>query len=444
MIDELRDGRAGVAVLPGDADWNENPPIFAPSGDAAAEVRPQTPAQVAAALRFAEQAGIPVAVRSGGHGSRYFTNDGALIIGLQHFGGVEVDGSTVRVGSGAEWGDVALALAPHGLGLSAGDTKSVGVGGLTLGGGIGWLVRQHGLAIDALVSAQVALPSGELVTASGNEHPDLFWALRGGGGNFGVVTEFVFQAYPLDGALFGSIHYTPGDEATVLKGWRDVMRDAPEQLNATFISTPAFGPTIPADTVVKAFWPGRDETAAKPWLERLREVAGYLSDDIRPMDYADTLDEAPRFGPQMPTVVGGNGFADDLSDAAIDAIVATRIGLGPAVLSVRYLRGAYNRVPVDATAWAPRNAEGYVMLAALLPPNAAQDEIDRVHAAWRPMFEHTRGTYGNFADNAGAATIELMYPPRILARLRQVKRRYDPHNVLRGNHNVEPAISDGE
>ena len=225
MIDELRDGRAGTAVLSGDKDWGANPPIYPPQGDPVAVVRPETPEQVGEALRFAAAEGIGVAVRSGGHGSGHFDVDGALVIELSNFTAVEVDSTTVRIGGGAVWGDVAAALGKHKLGITSGDTKSVGVGGLALGGGIGWMVREHGLALDNLVAAEVVLASGEVVTASADEHPDLFWALRGGGGNFGVVTTFVFEAHPLDGVVFGTLSYAVEGAAEVLKGWRDVMRD---------------------------------------------------------------------------------------------------------------------------------------------------------------------------------------------------------------------------
>ncbi len=178
------------------------------------------------------------------------------MIELSNFTGIEVDGTTVRIGGGAVWGDVAAELAKHDLALTSGDTKSVGVGGLTLGGGVGWMVREHGLALDSLIAAEVVLPSGEVVTASADEHPDLFWALRGGGGNFGVVTTFVFQAHPLDGVVFGTLSYAVDGAADVLKGWRDVMRDAPEKFNSTFLVMPAMGPGMEAAAQVDRVPPG--------------------------------------------------------------------------------------------------------------------------------------------------------------------------------------------
>jgi FAD/FMN-containing dehydrogenase len=423
--------------MPGDPGWGENPAIYPPSGDPVVVVRPETPEQVAAALRFAADEGLGVAIRSGGHGGRLFDNDGGMVIELQHFDGIEVEGRTVRVGAGAVWGDVALALAPHGLAVSSGDTKSVGVGGLTLGGGVGWLVRTQGLAIDSLVGATVVVPSGEVLHASADENSDLFWALRGGGGNFGVVTEFVFEAHPLDGVVFGHVQYDAGRLGEALRGWRDVLRDAPEQLNSSFLAMPAMGPEMPAATSATVIWAGRDAVAAEPWLARLRDVAGYLSDDVKPIDYADSLDEPAHFDGPAPTIVGANAFCDDLSDAAIEAMVAAHTAIG-GVFMVRYLGGAYNRVPADATAWACRDAEAFVMAAGFLPPGADRAAQDGVRAKWSPALEFTHGTYGNFADDIGDATLALMYPPATLERLREVKRRYDPGNLLSRNQNIVP------
>jgi FAD/FMN-containing dehydrogenase len=438
MLTDLRDGRAGTALFPGDAGWGDDPPAYVPPGDPAVEVTPETPEQVAEALRFAAAEGLGVAIRAGGHGGRLFDQDGGLVLNLKHFAGIEVAGSTVRVGPAALWGDVALALAAHGLGLSSGDTKSVGVGGLTLGGGVGWLVRTQGLALDSLTGARVVLPSGEIVTASADENPELFWALRGGGGNFGVVTEFVFTPHPLDGVVFGHVHFETDRLADALRGWRDVMRDAPDELNGSFLAMPSMGPEMPAATMLTVIWAGRDAAAAEPWLARLRAVPGYVSDDVAAIDYPDSLDEAPPHadGPP-PTIVGANAFADEFSDAAIDAILQAHAGIG-GVFMVRYLGGAYGRVPSDATAWAAREAEAFIMVAGFLPPAADRAAQDEVRGKWAPALPFVHGTYGNFADATGDATIALMYPPATLERLRAAKRTYDPQNLLSRNQNIVP------
>jgi FAD/FMN-containing dehydrogenase len=438
MIDELRDGRAGTALLPGDAGWGENPPIYVPPGDPVAVVRPTTAQQVGAALRFAAAEGIGVGIRCGGHGSGHFANDGGLVIELSNFTDIEVHGTTVRIGGGATWGEVAVELGRHRLALSSGDTKSVGVGGLTLGGGIGWFVREHGLALDSLIAAEVVLASGEVVAANAEEHSDLFWALRGGGGNFGVATTFVFEAHPLDGVVFGALDFAPEAAAAVLRGWRDVMRGAPEQFNSTFLSMPAMGPGMDAAVQLIVLHPGRDVAAAERYLAQFRALPGYRGEDVAAKDYVDALDDAHPFEGETPTIVGATGFTADLGDDAIDVIVEAHASLGAAVLMARYLRGAYNRVPADATAWAHRDAEVMVMTAAFLPPNAPADQVDEVHSKWEPVLAYTTGTYGNFADRVGDDITTLMYPPATLARLRGIKRAYDPQNLLRANHNVAP------
>jgi FAD/FMN-containing dehydrogenase len=438
MIDELRDGRAGTAVLPGDTDWGANPPIYPPPGTPVAVVRPEMPEQVGEALRFAAAEGIGVAIRSGGHGSGHFDNDGGLVIELANFTKIEVDGHTVRVGGGAVWGDVAAELAKHDLGLTSGDTKSVGVGGLTLGGGVGWMVRQYGLALDSLVGAEVVLASGDVVTASADEHPDLFWALHGGGGNFGVVTTFVFEAHPLDGVVFGTLSYAVENASEVLKGWRDVMREAPEQFNSTFLVMPAMGPGMEAAAQVIVFHPGRVVAKLEPQLEKLRALPGYRTEEVAAKDYADALEDAHPFEGPAPVITGDNGFTADLDDATVDALFAAHASLAAGVLMVRYLRGAFNRVPADATAWAFRDAEAMLMLAAFLPPGSGRELIDGVHAVWKPMLSHVAGTYGNFAQEVGADMTSLIYPPATLERLREVKRVYDPANLLSRNHNVVP------
>ena len=438
MIEELRDGRAGTAVLPGDTEWGENPAVYPPPGTPAVVVRPETAAEVGAALRFAVAEGIGVGIRSGGHGGGLFDIDGGMVIELSAFRSVEVEGTTVRVGGGATWGEVAAQLGQHGLAISSGDTKSVGVGGLTLGGGVGWLVRKYGLALDSLVAAEVVLASGDAVTASAEEHADLFWALRGGGGNFGVVTTFVFNAHSLDGVVFGTLSFEPSDAAAVLKGWRDVMRAAPEEFNSTFLAMPAMGPGMEPVAQVIVLHPGRDASVVEPQLAALRALPGYLREDVGVRDYVDVLDDPHPFEGEPPTITGDNGFAAELTDGAIDAFVAAHRSLPVGIIMVRYLRGAFNRVPADATAWAFRDAEAMLMLAAFLPPGAPRADIDGVHSVWGPVAAFTGGTYGNFAQEVGPDMTALIYPPATLERLRAVKRSYDPGNLLSRNHNVEP------
>src|SRR5829696_6935161 len=201
MLAELNDHIVGEVVLPGSPTYDELRKVFNHAGSPAVIIRGQSTDDLVAALRFAREFHLPVSVHSGGHGlSGLATNNGGLVLDLTHFNKVELldpERGLVRIGAGARWGEVAKALAAHGLTISSGDTNQVGVGGLTLGGGIGWMVRKFGLTIDSLQAAEIVTADGRTLRVSENEHPDLFWALRGGGGNFGVVTSFEFEAHPV-------------------------------------------------------------------------------------------------------------------------------------------------------------------------------------------------------------------------------------------------------
>ena len=431
------DGFAGVIIEPDSAEYVTAATAYGVLGSPAVVARPTSAADVAAAIRYAAAQGLPLAVRSGGH-TPFSTNDGGMVLDLSGIRDVEMlGGDRVRVGSGAVWGDVARALQPYGLAVSSGDTYSVGVGGLTLGGGIGWMVRQQGLALDSLREAEVVLPSGEIVTAGETSEPDLFWALRGGGGNFGVVTRFTFQAHPLPGVVAGAITVDPERLADTLRGWRDVMRAAPEELNSTVIAMPAFGPEMPAATQVLVCFGGADVDEAMAAIQPLLALPGVTGNDVAPKPYVDVLEEPPPLPGEM-RMVDHNGFARDVDGGMISRLTTAHAAFGAAVLMVRYLRGAFNRVPADATAMAYRDAEAFVVSAAFLPPEAPDDAEQRIQVGWAAVAEDVTGAYGNFSVHPDPEVLTRMYPPATAERLRAAKRRYDPGNVLAYNHNIVP------
>ncbi|MBX0299051.1 FAD-binding oxidoreductase [Cryobacterium sp. 1639] len=431
------DGFAGSILLPDSAEYPAAATAYGVLGSPALVARPSSAADVAAAIGYARAHGLPLSVRSGGH-TLFSTNDGGMVLDLAGISDVEVLGDgLVRVGGGAVWGDVARALQPHGLAISSGDTYSVGVGGLTLGGGIGWMVRQQGLALDSLREAEVVLPSGAVVTASGTREPELFWALRGGGGNFGVVTRFTFQAHPLPGVVAGSITVDPARLADTLRGWRDVMRHSPEELNSTVIAMPAFGPEMPAATQVLVCFGGNDVDEAMTAIQPLLTLPGVTGHDVAAKAYVDVLEE-PELPPAQIRLVDHNGFARNVDDGLISRLTTAHAAFGAAVLMVRYLRGAFNRVPADATALAYRDAEAFVVSAAFLPPDAPADAERRIHDGWAALAGDVTGEYGNFSMHPDATTITRIYPPATVERLRAAKRRYDPENVLAFNHNIVP------
>ena len=302
-----------VEVLrPGDDGYDAAARVFYSTGRPALVVRPRDPDEIAAALTYAVRHDLAVAVRSGGHSPLgHGSNAGGMVIDLAHLDDVDVLDAgrrLVRVGGGATWGRVAAALDPYGWALTAGDTASVGVGGLTLGGGIGWMVRKHGLAIDNLVGAGVVTADGRLLTTSPDEHPDLFWALRGGGGNFGVVVDFDFLAQPVGTVHFGSVTYRLDDSADLLARWRDAMRVAPEELSSTLALTPRMPGAPPSATVLLCYAgePGTKGLEADAAIEPLLGLGTVTAARISERRYVDILEDAapPRglrlAGPQYP------------------------------------------------------------------------------------------------------------------------------------------------
>ncbi|MGY4858439.1 FAD-binding oxidoreductase [Cryobacterium sp. AP23] len=431
------DGFAGTILVPGSEEYLMAASAYGKVGTPVLVARPVGTADVAAAIAYSRAQGLTLSVRSGGH-SPLNTNDGGMVLDLSRIRDVEVlDGDRVRLGSGAVWGAVAQELQPYDLALSSGDTYTVGVGGLTLGGGIGWLVRQHGLAIDSLLEAEVVLTGGDVVTASATSEPDLFWALRGGGGNFGVVTRFTFQAHPLRGVVAGAITVAPTDLAGTLRAWRDVMRDSPEVLNSTMLATPEFGPEMLAETKVLVCYGGADLDEAMAAIRPLLDLPGVTGNDVELKLFVEVFDE-PSAPPGSIRIVDRNGFARDFSDALIDRVTRVQAGFGEAVLMVRYVRGALNRVPADATAFAHRDAEAFVSWAAFLPPDAPDEAERRILDDWTVVAEDLTGTYGNFNLGTYPDVLSLMYPPATAARLQAAKRRYDPENVLAHNLNIVP------
>lgn len=436
---------SGAVLAPGDDAYLESATVARGPGSPVAVVKPADAADVATAVAFARDAGIELSVRSGGHDSLgRSTNDGGLVIDLRSIAGITVDGDLVTIGGGARWGEVAAALAPHGLALSSGDTKTVGVGGLTLGGGVGWFVRLWGLAIDSLVSAEVVLADGRVVTASAASEPDLFWAIRGGGGNFGVVTRFTFRAHPLpDGVVSGTIDLAAdADLAVVFAAWRDALRTAPEQLTTTYLGMPAFGPDMPASAQIVFVWAGGDVDAAATAIAPLLEIPGVTGHTIAAVPYADVLLEeqpdAAEVGAPAIAMVDDNGFAARFDDDLIAELVAVKRELGDTVLMVRLLGGAYGRVAPDATAWGYRDTEAWIISVAFYPEGEVFDaQAPRARALWSRLDPWLTGMYGNFSSLTDP--VERMYPPATLARLRAVKAAYDPANLFHRTHNIRPA-----
>ena len=428
---------------PGEPGYDEGAGGFAGVGTPALVVRPRDADEVAVALADAVRSGRAVSVRSGGHSvAGHCTNSGGTVIDLRHLDGVDVldaERRLVRVGGGASWARVAAALEPHGWGLTSGDTTTVGVGGLTLGGGIGWMVRRFGLAADQLVGARVVTADGRLLTASEAENPDLFWALRGGGGNFGVVVDFDFVVHEVGTVHHGTITYALEDAVELLTRWRDAMRRAPEELTSTLALVPRFPGAPPTAQVLVCYAgaPGTPVAEADAAIEPLLELGTVREASIVERPYASILEDPFRAPGIRP--VSRNTLVPTLDDDLVAAVAAAHQGPAPTALSVRSLGGAMSRVPAGATAFAHRDAEAMVVAFVLLGEDAAEPEVSAALGPWREVAARGAGTYVGFQGSDTAEDVAAAYPPATYARLAEVKRTYDPQNVFARNHNVEPA-----
>ncbi|WP_308798339.1 FAD-binding oxidoreductase [Agromyces silvae] len=426
----------GRAHGPGSAAYDAGRTVFAGVGEPAVVVRPTTAAEVAEAVRAAIEHEQPVAVRSGGHGAMPVTE--GVVVDLAELSSVDVhDDGTVSVGAGAHWGDVAAALAPHGLGVSSGDTLDVGVGGLALGGGIGWLVRTHGLTVDAVRELEIVTAAGAVVVASAESHPDLFWALRGGGGNYGVVTRFRFAASPVDGLVGGQIMFDQSDVGAVLRAWRDVTVRSTDELNSTLLVLPPFSPEMPAGPQLAVAYRGT-EAELREVLAPLLSLPSVSDVSLGPIAYGDLLEAAPPGKPPF-RFVGGNGFAPELSDELIEACERALQGSVPTMLMLRAMGGSFARVAPDATPIAFRDAQALLVVNGLLPADATDEQVALTQLELDRPLEFTSGRYANFTQEFGDDVLESIYPPATLERLRRIKAQYDPGDVFRAVHHIAPA-----
>jgi FAD binding domain len=281
------------------------------------------------------------------------------VIDLSRLADVEIidkERHLVRIGGGATWGQVAAALAPHGLAISSGDTKSVGVGGLTLTGGIGWKVRKYGLALDNVVAAEVITAGGEVVNASAAQHPELFWAIRGGGGNFGIVTAFDFAAHPTTDVFYGTITFPASEAAAVIQGWADHLRTAPDELTSTAdLANPFRGPEAPVE--IHVAFDGDDPELAAQAIDPIRRLGPVLADDVVPRPYADTLAEGPPPPPGLKFAIRSAFAGQQSAPAVLQILAEAKASEASPFIAVRSVGGAVSRVPGDATAYAHRQAE---------------------------------------------------------------------------------------
>jgi FAD/FMN-containing dehydrogenase len=434
-------------VRPGSDEYEAARRTFFATGHPSLVLRPRGPDEVASALAHAERHGQAVSVRSGGHSPLgHSTNNGGMVIDLSRLDDVEVldmERRLVRVGGGATWGHVATALDAYGWAITAGDTADVGVGGLTLGGGVGWMVRRYGLAVDSLVGARVVTADGRLVTASEQENPDLFWALRGGGGNFGVVVDFEFRAQPIGTVDFGMVTYRLDDLPGLVARWSDAMRDAPEELSSTLALPPRMPGAAPSAVVILCYagQPGLPETKVDAAIEPLFELGVVTSARVAERRYVEVLEKASP--PPDMRLVTRNTLVTALNDDVIAAIGQLHGASVPVAVAVRSLGGAFGRVPKEATAFAHRDAKAMIVALFMLPSSATDSEVEQALVPWHAVAAQGIGTYINFQGSATRSDVAAAYPAGTYVRLADVKRAYDPDNRFTLNHNIEPAPMSG-
>jgi FAD/FMN-containing dehydrogenase len=445
---QLRAAVNGRVVTADDAGYDQARALFYGGFDRRprAIVWPTDTNEVAEVVSLAAERGLELAVRGGAHSSAgHSVCDGGIVLDLSELKALEIDTAqrTAWAGTGLASGGLTTEAARHGLAVGLGDTASVGVGGITLGGGVGYLARKHGLTIDNLLAAELVTADGRTVGTDADTHPELFWAIRGGGGNFGVATRLQFRLHDLDGVVGGML-LLPATVETVA-GFMAAADAAPEELSAIASVMPALPlPFIPEQAhgrlvVMALICFAGDPEAGERALAPFRALATPLADQVRPIGYPEMY--PPEQGGFHPTVVSHTLFLDRLDTRAAATILEHLQASDAAVRAaeLRVLGGAVARVPDDATAYAHRRRRILVNLAAFYegPDDrpARQRWVEQFASALSPVDD---GAYVNFLGEDGPARIHQAYPGPTWERLVAVKRRWDPTNLFRHNHNIPP------
>ena len=453
-VGELSAAVRGRVIRPGDQDYDSSRAIWNGAHDRrpALIVKCAGTADVMKAVEFGCSQNLRIAVRGGSHSIAGFsTVDDGLVIDLSEMTAVSVDPARQRavVQGGATWAEVDHETQAHGLAVTGGLVSTTGVGGFTLGGGIGWLLRKYGLACDNLISADLVTADAQLVHASAEENADLFWALRGGGGNFGIVTSFEFQLHAVGPTVLAGLLFFPAQDARrVVRGWRDLTAKAPDELTSLvnlttappvpFLPEAVHGKPIVAIGAMHCGSPAEAEEVVAP----LRTLAEPIFDHLGPVPYVamqQALDPLWTEGAQNYFT---SALLDSLSDSAVDETLARWAAKRSpnSEIHIHHAGGAMARVAPDATSYSHRSSPYLVnVVARAVSPQGFDTEI-----AWARSARSALSAYGpdamyvNFTGDAEPDKVRASYPPATYRRLVQVKRRYDPTNVFRLNQNISP------
>jgi FAD/FMN-containing dehydrogenase len=449
-LSPLRNAIQGQVIAPGDAEYDKARIVFYGAYNnryPGVIVRPANANDVVHVVSLARESGIELAIRSGGHSlAGHSTTDGGILLDLSSMKGLDIDleDRTAWAEVGLTAGEYTLATGKHGFATGFGDTPSVGIGGLTLGGGVGFLVRKYGLTIDSLLAAEIITADGQLRRVDANTHPDLFWAIRGGGGNFGVVTRFQFRLYEVDMIVGGMLILSAAPD--VISAFIAAADAAPEELSV--IANIMIAPPMPflpdelhGELIVMALMAYTGDTSTADSVYAPFRALGPLVDMVKPMPYPEIYklmenEEGP------PQEVARSLFLDHIDRGVAETIVEhLKASTAPlAVAQLRVLGGAMARVPAEATAFAHRDRRFMAAIGAVYEDPAETPK----HEAWLKTYisalhQDRSGVYVNFLGNEGETRIREAYPQSTWDRLVAIKAHYDPTNLFRLNQNIPPA-----
>jgi hypothetical protein len=448
-VTELRSAFTGVVIGPEDPDYDAARTVVMGGIDRRPSViiRPVDANEVSRVVNLARETGLELAIRSGGHsGAGHSVSEGGIVLDLRDMKALDIDveGRTAWAEAGLTAAEYSQAAGAHGLATGFGDTGSVGIGGITLGGGIGFLVRKHGMTIDSLLAAEVVTADGELVVADADTHSDLFWAIRGGGGNFGVATRFRFALHEV-GDIVGGMIFLPAS-TDIITGFMAALEAAPEELSGilnVMVAPPL--PFLPAEMAGQLIVMGilvhaGDVEAGERAMEPFRALATPIMDMLRVMPYPEIY--PPEDDSYHPLAVARTMFMDSVDNETAETIVRYLESSDASlrVAQLRVLGGAMARVDDDATAFAHRKSRIMTNVAAFYEgPDDKPRRADWVAEFSGALKQSDEGAYVGFLADEGEGRVRAAYPGKTWERLAAVKAKYDPTNLFRMNQNIPPA-----